>query len=135
MSKNKLYFLIDECISSSGLTSAHGHANYSTFEEMGLPRGIDDEDVLAAGHRKERLVLTYDTFSIDLVRQPNFRNTGVITVPDDSFSPDIEDIIRRLAIKFPQESLTRKATTATRERVLIRTGPRDSDVTEWEFGT
>lgn len=83
--KKKIRFLVDEDIRfifdvDDRIDTV---ANFATFEDADLEFGAVDEQVLSAGQRMDRLILTKDKgsgFSKRTIFNPSYSKTGVVVV-------------------------------------------------------
>ena len=123
MPQRKIKILLDECVghlpTSKKLLKT---TNIKTFEDINLPFGISDEQVLSAGQRHRRLILTFDKksgFSLSIIRKPDYKDTGVIIVPERYDEIEIDGVIYKLSKEVSQDDLTHARTEVTLDGATI----------------
>jgi len=126
MTRQKIRLLLDECVPQvlSGYKKLSKTANIKTFPDIGLSYGVEDEQVLSAGHKEKLLILTFDkkgSFSIKGIRDPTYKDTGVIIVPGKYCVEEIDYVAYSLSKKASQENLTRSRTKISLKGATILT--------------
>lgn len=89
-------FLIDENVDVRVVSYLKRQRyNVKTVAQAGL-RHRDDQDVLAAAWREDRILITHDDDFLDESRYPPHRNPGVIILPGGSGDADTLDIALKI---------------------------------------
>ncbi len=126
MTRQKLRLLLDECVPQVpfGYKKLSKTANIKIFPDIGLPYGVEDEQVLSAGHKEERLILSFDKkggFSIKEIRNPTYKDTGIILIPAKYSVDEIDFVTYSLSKKVSQKDLTRSRTKISLKGASILT--------------
>jgi hypothetical protein len=126
MTRQKLRLLLDECVPQiiSGYKKLSKTANLKIFPDIGLSYGVEDEQVLSAGQKEKRLVLTFDKkggFSIKEIRRPTYKDTGVILIPEKYSLNEIDFAVYSLSKEVSQEDLTQSRTKIKMKSASILT--------------
>lgn len=121
--RKKLRFIIDHCLSTlSAYKKIPKHSNAVTLEDVGLPRYSTDLEILAAGQREKRLILTSDSgtgFGPKVLFQPKHKYTGVVVVKGSYYEDDQDEAIYRLSQQVDHEELIQKITKVTLNNATI----------------
>ena len=115
MTRQKLRLLLDECVPQvlSRYKKLSKTANIKNFPDIGLPYGVEDEQVLSAGHKEKRIILSFNktgNFSIKGIRNPTYKDTGVIIVPGKYCTEEIDFVTYSLSKEVSQKDLTQTRT-------------------------
>ncbi|MBD3330941.1 hypothetical protein GF354_05445 [Candidatus Peregrinibacteria bacterium] len=132
MTKEKYRLILDNCLYDKEVyKSLKNIANAVSLEEAGLSLSADDEEILKIGQKEKRLIWTSDAgtgFDKDIIRQPKYRDTGVIITVDKYNEDQQFESLYKLWEKIPAKNLRQKRT-----RVNLRSAKLTSSDEEIEI--
>lgn len=125
MSKKKLKFLVDECVSKiPEFKRLRKSVKLVALEDVGLSHSATDVQILATGQKEKLLILTVDIgsgFSWRQIRKPTYKDTGVVISPGDYDVYEIDEAVYSLSKEVTQEDLTHARTIVTLDKAVIYT--------------
>ncbi len=122
--KTKLRFLLDEdtrYILENTEWDWSSVANFATFDDAALSYSAEDEEVLSAGQRMERIVLTQDQgsgYNESRVFSPTFNKTGAVIL--EGRPERIPEVVVKVSKNLSLDDVIRARTKANLQLARIK---------------
>ena len=123
MARKKPRFIADQCLDFvANLSHTSKKANIIRLADIGVPPYATDADVLAAGQKEKRVVITADErsgFSYRTVLNPTYNHTGAVLIKADYNKEILDEIISKFIDKISHDDLVGARTKVTSKKATI----------------